>query len=99
VAVRVVDRLNAMHRERDANVVAQRSTGMAPILVKQQVVDDAFRKIEIWLVAMAGLRQQSLPLQRRELIIAIGDGGEQILAELSGPTSEQQTWPRQECGW
>jgi hypothetical protein len=55
MAVRVADRLDAMHQERDTNVTAQRSTGSALILVKQQVVDDAFRETEIRLVATAGL--------------------------------------------
>jgi hypothetical protein len=60
MAVRVADRLEAMHRERDANVAAQRSTGMALILVKQQVVDDAFRETEIRLVATASLSRARL---------------------------------------
>jgi hypothetical protein len=44
MAVRVADRHEAMHRERDANVATQRFSGTALILVKQQVVDDAFRE-------------------------------------------------------
>ena len=57
MAVRVADRLEAMHRERDTKVAAQRSTGTALILIKQQVVDDAFRETEIRLVATAGLNR------------------------------------------
>jgi hypothetical protein len=60
MAVRVADRLEAMHRERDANVAAQRSTGTALILVKQQVVQDAFRETEIRLVATASLSRTRL---------------------------------------
>jgi hypothetical protein len=52
--------LEAMHRERDASVASQRSTGTALILVKQQVVDDAFRETEIRLVATAGLNRARL---------------------------------------
>ena len=39
MAARVADRLNEMHRERDASVAAQRSTGTALVLVKHQVVE------------------------------------------------------------
>ena len=55
MAARVAKRLDQMHRERDANVVAQRSTGTALILIKQQVVEDAFRDTRIRLVSIAGL--------------------------------------------
>ena len=60
MAVRVGHRLDAMHRERDANVSAQRSAGTALILVKHQVVEDAFRQTEIRLVSagrLSGTRQ------------------------------------------
>jgi hypothetical protein len=60
MAARVGYRLDAMHRERDANVAAQRSTGTALILVKHQVVEDAFRQTEIRLVSagrLSGARQ------------------------------------------
>ena len=40
-------------------LAAQRSTGTALILVKQQVVDDAFRETEIRLVATAGLQSRA----------------------------------------
>ena len=60
MAVRVADRLDAMHRQRDANVATRRSTGTALIQVKQQVVEDAFRGTEIRLVAAAGLNSARL---------------------------------------
>ena len=60
MAARVADRLAEMHRERDANIAAQRSTGTALILVKHQVVEDAFRETEIRLVAAAGLSRARL---------------------------------------
>lgn len=55
MAARVAKRLDLIHRERDANVVAQRSTGTDLILVKQQVVEDAFRDTKIRLVSITGL--------------------------------------------
>jgi hypothetical protein len=55
MAARIADRLNEMRRARDAHVAAQRSTGTALVLVKHQVVEDAFRETEIRLVATAGL--------------------------------------------
>jgi len=60
MAARIADRLNAMHRTRDAHVAAQRSTGTALVLVKHQVVEDAFRETEIRLVAAAGLSRARL---------------------------------------
>jgi hypothetical protein len=55
MAARVAKRLDQMHRERDAHVVAQRLTGTDLILIKQQVVEDAFRGTRIRLVSIAGL--------------------------------------------
>ena len=55
MAARVAKRLDQMHRQRDAHVVAQHSTGTALILIKQQVVEDAFRDTRIRLVSIAGL--------------------------------------------
>jgi hypothetical protein len=49
------DRLDVMHRARDASVAAQRSTGTALILVKHRVVDDAFRETAIRLVSAGRL--------------------------------------------
>ena len=60
MVARVADRLDAMHRERDAHVAAQHSTGTALILVKQQVVEDAFRETKIRLVAVSGLSRVRL---------------------------------------
>jgi Protein of unknown function (DUF2786) len=56
MAARVADRLNEMHRERDTSVASQRSTGTALILVKHQVVEDAFRHTEVRLVSAGRLR-------------------------------------------
>jgi uncharacterized protein DUF2786 len=55
MAARVADRLTEMHRERDASVAAQRSTGTALVLVKHQVVEDAFRHAEVRLVSAGRL--------------------------------------------
>ena len=55
MAARVADRLDVMHRARDASVAAQRSTGTALILVKHRVVDDAFRETAIRLVSAGRL--------------------------------------------
>ena len=59
MAARIADRLDQMHRTRDANI-AQRSTGTALVLVKHQVIDDAFRETNIRLVAVTGLRRARL---------------------------------------
>jgi hypothetical protein len=56
MAARVADRLAEMHRERDASVAAQRSTGTALVLVKHQVVENAFRHTEVRLVSAGRLR-------------------------------------------
>jgi hypothetical protein len=56
MAARVADRLTEVHRERDASVAAQRSTGTALVLVKHQVVEDAFRHAEVRLVSAGRLR-------------------------------------------
>ena len=60
MAARIADRLDAMHRQRDANLATQRSTGTALILVKQQVVEAAFQDTEIRLVATASLSRARL---------------------------------------
>ncbi|WP_367617406.1 DUF7168 domain-containing protein [Plastoroseomonas hellenica] len=44
MAIRVADRLDRMHAEREQRVAAQRSTGTALMVVKHQVVEDAFRE-------------------------------------------------------
>ena len=88
MAARVADRLDEMHRQRDANVAAQRSTGTALILVKQQVVEDAFRETEIRLVAAAGLSRARLNGAFRHGLAAgdrvnlnrpVGDAGRPLL--------------------
>ncbi len=56
MAARVTHRLDQMHRERTAHVAAHRSSGTALILIKQQVVEDAFRETDIRLVSVPGLR-------------------------------------------
>jgi hypothetical protein len=53
VVARVSDRLDAMHRARDATVRAQRSTGTDLIVAKNRVVEEAFGEINIRLVRMA----------------------------------------------
>ena len=55
MAARLGERLNEMHRERDASVAAQRSTGTALILVKHQVVEEAFRQSEVRLASAGRL--------------------------------------------
>jgi hypothetical protein len=52
---RVAARLETMHEEREASVRAQRSAGTALILVKHQVVDDAFRETDVRLVNMSAI--------------------------------------------
>jgi hypothetical protein len=88
MAARVSDRLDEMHRQRDANVAAQRSTGTALILVKRQVVEDAFRETEIRLVAAAGLNRAQLNRAFRHGLVAgdrvnlnrpVGDAGRPLL--------------------
>ncbi len=89
MAARVSDRLDEMHRQRDANVAAQRSTGTALILVKQQVVEDAFRGTEIRLVSAAGLNRARLNGAFRHGLAAgdrvnlnrpVGDAGRSLLS-------------------
>jgi hypothetical protein len=58
VVARVSDRLDAMHRARDATVRAQRSTGTDLIVAKNRVIDEAFGEIDIRLVRMAATGQR-----------------------------------------
>ncbi len=53
LAARVAARLTTMHTEREAAVSAQRSAGTALILVKHNVVDEAFRETKTRLVSMS----------------------------------------------
>jgi hypothetical protein len=52
IVARVSERLDSMHRARDAAVRAQRSTGTALILAKDRVVEDAFRETDVRLVSL-----------------------------------------------
>jgi hypothetical protein len=55
LVARVAARLDTMHEEREASVRALRVTGTALIVVKHQVVEDAFRETKVRLVSMNGL--------------------------------------------
>ena len=56
MAVRVAERLIAMHTEREMAVAAQRPNGAALMLVRHQVVDEAFRFKKVPLRSMTSLR-------------------------------------------
>ena len=60
MAARVGDRLEEMHRAREASVAAQQSRGTALIVVKHRTVDDAFRETGTRLVS--GGRRSGLHL-------------------------------------
>jgi hypothetical protein len=70
IAARVADRLDEMHVERGANVTAQRAIGTALILVKHQVVENAFRETEIHLVSAGRLGRTRLDGAFRHGLIA-----------------------------
>ncbi len=53
VVARVSERLDAMHRARDAAVHARGSTGSALVVAKHRVVDEAFRETDVRLVSMS----------------------------------------------
>jgi len=55
LVARVAARLDTIHEEREAAVSAQRVTGTALILVKNQIVEDAFRETDVRLVRMSAL--------------------------------------------
>ena len=59
MAMRVAERLSAMQAAREASVVAQRPTGTALMLVRDQVVDTAFQAQKLRLRPMAGLTVRS----------------------------------------
>ena len=69
VVARVSNRLDIMHRARDTNVRAQRSTGTDLIVAKNRVVEEAFGEIDIRLVRMAatGRRVIHLAAQARRM--------------------------------
>ncbi len=60
MAARVSARLDAMHRDREAAVRAQRSTGSALILTRHRIVDDAFRETDVRLVSMSAIGQRRI---------------------------------------
>ena len=60
MTVRLAARLDEMHDKRDASVAAQRAGGTALMLVKQTVVEDAFRQTDIRLTAAA--QRAKIPL-------------------------------------
>ncbi len=60
MAARIAERLEAMHRQREASVAAQRSTGTALILVKARVVEETFRQTRIRLVSGGAMRRTRL---------------------------------------
>jgi hypothetical protein len=57
MATRVAERLNDMHQTRDA-IAAQRSTGTALVLLKRDVVEEAFQEAGIRLVSSGGLERR-----------------------------------------
>ena len=61
LVARVAARLETMHAEREAAVRAQRATGTALMIVKNQVVEEAFRETDVKLVNMYGLGAKVIP--------------------------------------
>jgi hypothetical protein len=61
LASRIAERLESLHAGREAEVAARRSTGSALIVVKRQVVEDAFKETSVRLVSArrSGLRTGS----------------------------------------
>jgi hypothetical protein len=55
MAARIAERLEQMHTEREANVAANRTTGTALMVIRHQVVEDAFRSTKIRLQSLPGL--------------------------------------------
>ena len=86
IAARVADRLDDMNQQRDASVAAQRSTGTALILVKHQVVEDAFRETEIRLVSAGKLDRTRLNGAYRHGVIA----GDRV--NLNRPVGGTSRW-------
>jgi hypothetical protein len=88
MAARVADRLDEMHRERENDIGAQRSTGTDLVLIKQQAIDTAFKETGIRLVAAAGLTRARQSGAFRKGLAAgdqvnlnrpIGDAGRSLL--------------------
>jgi len=66
LAARVAARLDALHDEREASVSARRVTGTALIVVKHQVVEEAFREHGVRLVNMNALGARVIPKAYQE---------------------------------
>ena len=81
VAVRVAERLEALLAEREAAVTAQRPTGNALIIVRHQVVEDAFRESKVRL-----LGQQALSLRHNAAFRAGKAAGERV--NLNRPVAQ-----------
>ena len=55
MATRIAERLETMHAEREANVAANRVAGTALMVIRHQVVEDAFRATKIKLQSLPGV--------------------------------------------
>jgi hypothetical protein len=66
LVARVAARLDMMHDEREATLRAQQSTGNALMLVKQTIVDDAFRETDVRLVTMRSVGRRVVSFAYRE---------------------------------
>jgi hypothetical protein len=65
MATRVAERLNAVHQARDVGMATQRSTGTALMLLKHQVVEEAFQETGIRLVSGGGLGRRRVDVAFR----------------------------------
>jgi hypothetical protein len=82
MAARIAERLETMHAEREASVAANRAAGTALMVIRHQVVEDAFRLSKIRLQSLPGLtlrrngayRAGRLAGDRVNLRRPIGDG-------------------------
>ncbi len=81
MAARVAERLDTMHAAREASVAAQRPTGTALIIVRHQVVDEAFRARKVRLRSLPGLM-----LRRNAAFRAGQEAGERV--NLRRPVEE-----------
>ncbi|MBN9560507.1 MAG: DUF2786 domain-containing protein [Alphaproteobacteria bacterium] len=88
MAARVAERLEAMLADREAAVAGQRSTGTALIVLRHQVVEDAFRASKIRLHVLVGLtlrqnaafRAGRVAGERVHLNRPVGNGGTELLS-------------------
>ena len=55
MAARIAERLEIMHAEREASVAANRVAGTALMVIRHQIVEDAFRTSKIRLQSMPGV--------------------------------------------